>query len=114
VDPLPPIQFWVLRNSPLAAAHAGEQPAVHIADQTDPERELAQLVETPFERVDVVEDLLHIRIWSLAARLHFEDVRQRRLRALDASGRKRLAHEIRPDQQMWISHQLPDAREPSQ
>src|ERR1035438_7377910 len=80
-----------LPGRPLATPHSGEQPPVHIADETNTERELAQLAESPFEGVDVVEDLLDIRTRRLAACLRLKDVRQRRLRTLDASRGEGLA-----------------------
>src|ERR1022692_2166853 len=61
-----------LARRPLATPHAGEQSSVHLADETNTEREFAQLAEAPFEGIDVVEDLLDVRIWGLAACFSFE------------------------------------------
>ncbi len=86
---------------------------MHVTNQPNAQRELAQLAEPPFEGIDVVENLLYVRVRGLATCLHLEDVCQRRLGALDASGRKRLAQKIWPDQQMRVGHQLPHPGESS-
>lgn len=87
---------------------------MHLANETDSEWKLPQLSQTPFEGVYVVEDLLHIGVRRLLAGFGFEYVRQRGLCALNTSGGKRLAHQIRSNQQMWIWYQLPDTRETPQ
>ena len=101
-----------LTGHPLPAAYPGKQAPVHLADQAHAKRQLVHLTEAPLEGLDVVDDLLDVGAGRLVARLGLEDIRQRRLRALDTRGGERLAQEIRANQQVWIRHQLADAGKP--
>ena len=80
----------------------------------DAERQPRKLAQPPLQRVDVVEDLLDVRVRPSAAGFDLEELGERCLSALDASRCRRRAHQIGTDQQMRVCQQLPAAGQPAE
>ena len=87
---------------------------MHLANKPDAERKPRRLVEPPFERVDVVEDLLYVGVGRVAGRLELQHGEQGRLGPLDTSRGKGFAQHVRADQQVGVRNQLPHTEERSQ
>jgi len=85
----------------LSTADVGQQDLVDLAQQTPRYRKRVEPHETVLQRVDVVRHLAD-RALRFVAGLGVEDVGQRRLRALDAAARERLAGDVRLDQQVRV------------
>ena len=87
---------------------------MHLAQQAGAERQLVEALQPPPHRGDVVDDLLHIGIGSLAGGVGFEDLGHARLRSLDPRRGERLSQEVGADEEIGVREEATDAGEPAQ